>query len=141
MRATATLAAAVMLAGAAAGTVAGGARTLPSFTPCPPVKPSVRPTTVVVACGDGNFFLGGLRWSRWTGRSAFATGTAHANDCNPYCAAGRFHTYPASLQLTRPRTCAHGRREFTRFTYRFLAAKPAAVPRAATSPSGGTGCP
>ena len=138
MRAFVALLAIVVPAGAAAATTAG---TLPSFTPCPPVKPAIRPATVVVACGDGNLYLTALRWSRWTETSAAATGIAHENDCKPYCAAGHFHTYAASLHLTRPRTCAHGRREFTRFTYRFLAAKPASVPRSATAPSGGNGCP
>lgn len=141
MRLLAALSTVAALAAAVVGGAARGAGTLPSFTPCVPVKPAIRPAEVVIACGDGNFYVSKLEWSRWTATGASAAGTAHVNDCKPYCAAGHFHAYAISLRLTRPRTCAHGRREFTRFTYRFPASKPADIPRTATERSGGTGCP
>jgi hypothetical protein len=101
------------------------------FTGCSH-RPEVRPASIVIACGDGNFYVTGLRWSRWGSRDAVATGTAHANDCTPYCAAGRFHTYPAALRLSRPVSCVAGRREFAAIAWRFPAAKPAHAPRSGT---------
>ena len=124
--------------------VAARGAALPSFAGCTASQPVVRPSSIVVACGDGNFFLSDITWSRWTSTSAAGRGTGHQNDCKPYCAAGHFHTYAVSIRLSRPETCRHGRREFTRFTYRFVSRKPAGVPRGETMHSPfyrGSGCP
>jgi hypothetical protein len=82
-------------------------------------KPSVRPLEIVLACADGNLYAAGLHWTRWTSSSAAATGTGHQNDCNPYCAAGHFHTYPISIRLSDPVTCGGGQREFARISWRW----------------------
>jgi hypothetical protein len=82
-----------------------------------------RPRSIMVACGDANFWLGKLHWKTWTATRATATGTAHANDCDPYCAAGHFHTYPVAVTLSGVKTCG-GRSEFTKLEYRFTGAKP-----------------
>ena len=89
----------------------------------------VRPRLVVFACGDGNFYATGLRWSQWSADGAAATGTGHQNDCTPNCAAGHFHAYPMTVRLSRPVTCVRGRREFSRITWRFTATRPAHVSR------------
>jgi hypothetical protein len=73
----------------------------------------VRPSSIAF-CGDGNFYLTNLKWSRWTAANAAAMGQAHQNDCNPYCAAGHFHVYRVVIGLSRPAICSHGRREYTR---------------------------
>ena len=86
---------------------------------------------IVVACGDGNFWFAALRWQTWTATGASATATAHLNDCTPNCAAGRFHTYPATVRLSAPKTCK-GKHELTRISWRFTAAKPAGVDRTGT---------
>jgi hypothetical protein len=122
---------------------AGAATPVPSFTGCaPPAK--VRPTSIVVACGDGNFYLTGLKWSHWTATDAAAAGTAHENDCTPYCAAGHFHTYRVAVHLFRPEHCKAGKLEFTRFAYRFVSGEPKVVARSETTPAPfriGSGCP
>ena len=89
----------------------------------------VRPHSIVVACGDGNFALLRLRWTSWNGLHANAQATASQNDCKPYCAAGHFHSYPATVVLSRPRTCKNGVRVFTQLAWRFTAARPAGEPR------------
>jgi len=91
--------------------------------------PHVRPTQVVFACGDGNFYATALRWSHWGSDDAEATGIGHQNDCTPNCAAGRFHTYTLAVRLSRPVVCVRGRREFSRLAWRFVAARPAHVAR------------
>jgi hypothetical protein len=96
---------------------------LPTFEGCS-AGAQIRPSAIVVACGDGNFYVTGLKWSRWTKMAATATGLAHQNDCKPYCAAGHFHTYPVALTLSRPEACSNARTEFTRFTYLFTKVTP-----------------
>ncbi len=52
---------------------------------CGPLESA--PATLVIACADANYSLGGLKWHGWGAPLASATGTARANDCKPYCAA------------------------------------------------------
>jgi hypothetical protein len=117
----------LLLAAAAAG---AGAATTPKLAGCVPGSPpTVRPKKVIVACGDANFYFTKLAWSSWNAKQAVAGGTATLNDCKPYCAAGHFHDYRATLTLTRPKTCIDGQREFTRMSWRFLTTVPAGVRR------------
>jgi hypothetical protein len=144
---------AVAFAAAAATTISttvnvqlasGGAAHLPAFAGCFSNAPQLRPRTILVACGDGNFFITRLRWSHWDAHYATALGTGHQNDCKPDCARGHFHSYGVALHLSRPETCRNRRREFTRFSYRFVADKPPGVVRGDTLTSPfylGTGCP
>lgn len=64
--------------------------------------PEVRPTDFMLACGDGNSRLTSLRWTSWNDNSATATGFNVVNDCKPYCAAGKFHSYPVVVRLDTP---------------------------------------
>ncbi|MGW2485858.1 hypothetical protein ACWCV9_01395 [Streptomyces sp. NPDC001606] len=64
---------------------------------------NVRPTDFILACGDGNSRLVGLHWTSWSRGSATATGVNMVNDCKPYCAAGRFHSYPVTVRLDGPK--------------------------------------
>jgi hypothetical protein len=120
------------------------AGSMPSFAGCFGAAPQIRPTSILVACGDGNFFLTGIKWSNWSTTSAAAVATGHQNDCKPFCAGGHFSLYRVAVGLSRPRTCRNGRSEFTRFTYRFLSRKPPGVVRGGTFKSPfyrGSGCP
>ena len=93
----------------------------------PPTVPNcvtlvAAPRHLMLACGDGNFWLDGMRWRSWGAARATGTGTAHANDCNPYCAAGHFHAYPVSVTIGGLRTCSNGRREYTKLVIRYTTA-------------------
>jgi len=119
----------------AAVAVAGGAgaATTPRFVGCTGFTKHaaagvVRPSSITVACADGNFWFSKLRWKTWSARGATASGTAHQNDCKPYCAAGHFHTYPATVTLSGLKHCA-GKAELTKVSWRFTAAKPAGEAR------------
>jgi hypothetical protein len=92
---------------------------------------AVRPAMIVVTCGDGNFYFRHIRWSSWTASHASAGGTAYANDCDPYCAAGHFRAYPVRLLLSRPARCADGTLLFRRLRWTFTAAKPSGLARRA----------
>lgn len=69
-------------------------------------KPNYKPRGIVVACGDAGLYLTSMRWRSWNTTVAKGSGTAHANDCIPYCAAGHFHTYPIRVRLYRAGLCA-----------------------------------
>jgi hypothetical protein len=97
-------------------------------------RPQVRPREVVVACGDGNFYVDHLRWQRWGATSAVASGIGHLNDCTPYCAAGHFHAARIDLTLARAVVCVRGRREFSTIRWRWLGARPLGKNSAETLP-------
>jgi hypothetical protein len=69
-------------------------------------NPRRRPRRIVIACGDGNYLLRHLHWSRWGDRVATGSGDTFANDCVPFCAAGHFRSTPARVRLFRPRYCS-----------------------------------
>ncbi|HEY7397469.1 MAG TPA: hypothetical protein VH538_04145 [Gaiellaceae bacterium] len=109
---------------------ASAAATPPRLAGCVPGSPStVRPKKIIVACGDANFYFTKLVWSSWNAKNAVAAGTATMNDCKPYCAAGHFHTYKATVTLSRAKSCSDGQREFTRMAWRFVSATPAGMRR------------
>ena len=104
---------------AAVVATAAGAASVPVFGGCTS-KVRVRPASIVMACGDGNFYVTRIRWTRWTAHSAAGTGTGHLNDCRPDCADGHFHAYRVAVTLSAPLRCA-GLNEFSRLGWRFVA--------------------
>ena len=77
----------------------------------------VRPSYVLLGCGDGGQFLTRVRWSSWTNHQALATSVWWQNLCNPDCAAGHFRHERTTVRLFRPRFCrAPPRMLFTRMT-------------------------
>ena len=98
--------------------------------------PQVRPSTFLIACADGNNYLTKLRWSQWGLNSATATGQDVVNDCKPYCAAGRFHSYPAQIRLDRVRQWNGKSRnwQYSRLTVTYPGTRPADTPRSMTYP-------
>lgn len=118
VRTTALLWAAAALA---AGAVPASAQTRAAPDPKPVVvvdcssQAQVRPEEYLLACGDGNNRLVRLSWDTWGPRTATATGTDMVNDCNPYCAAGRFRSYPVAVTLSNPKPWP-GHPDVQRFT-------------------------
>jgi hypothetical protein len=80
-------------------------------------RAQARPSSMLLACADGNASLAGLRWASWRG-TAQATGTYLVNDCTPSCAAGSFHHFPARVTLADPAPLPghHGMSYYTRIT-------------------------
>jgi hypothetical protein len=117
-------------AGHSASAGPGAATTWPAAVPrvynC--LHAQVRPGSFTLACADGNSSLTHLSWSSWTASSARGTGTQVINDCQPYCAAGKFRSYPADVTFWRsePVPGRPGQRYFSRVTLRYPAARPPA---------------
>jgi hypothetical protein len=95
----------------AATTPAGAAGVRVVVQPCAG-KPEVRPTSFTIACGDGNAYLTKLTWSAWGATSAEASAVYTVNNCDPYCAAGKFISSKAEVTLSKPKT-VKGHRYFT----------------------------
>ncbi|WP_042364741.1 hypothetical protein [Streptacidiphilus neutrinimicus] len=118
---------------ASANSAKSGASAAPA--PAPVVldcagKPQTRPATYVLACGDGNNYLSGAKWSTWSTGSATGTATDQANDCVPYCAAGHFRGFPVKVRLDQPVpwTGHPGQVRYTRITLDYPGARPTGMP-------------
>ncbi|WSQ97417.1 hypothetical protein OG735_04370 [Streptomyces sp. NBC_01210] len=94
----------------------------------------IRPGDFLLACGDGNNRLITLRWSHWGPTSAVGSGRDVVNDCQPYCAAGKFHSYPVTVRFDRPETWQkHPElRHFTRLRLIYTDSKPPQAQREMT---------
>ncbi|WP_046734481.1 hypothetical protein [Streptomyces humi] len=95
-----------------------------------------RPTDFILACGDGNSRLAGMRWTQWNDNSAVAQGSNWVNDCKPYCAAGTFHRYPVTVRLDRPTTWKKHPdvQQFTRLSMTYSGARPEGFTQVMTIP-------
>jgi hypothetical protein len=82
-------------------------------------KARYKPDKVIVACGDGNFYVVRLEWTKWRRKAASGSGTGKLNDCMPNCAQGQFRSHKVKLIASRPVTCSNGKREFSRLAWYF----------------------
>ncbi len=91
----------------------------------------VRPRNLYIACADGNNYLTRLSWSAWSRTFASGTGTQMINNCIPYCAAGRFFSYPVDVVFWRSEPIPHhpGEKYFSRVTLLYPGARPPAFYR------------
>ncbi|MEU2837985.1 hypothetical protein ABZ776_12955 [Streptomyces sp. NPDC007076] len=139
--AAAALAAAIPVpasaAGSASASVSASAKSRPSahavavdcFS-----QARVRPGDFLLACGDGNNRLVDIHWSHWGPASAMGTALDAVNDCQPYCAAGTFHSYPVIVRLDHPEAWqAHPeQRQFTQLHLVYTDGTPAHTERVVT---------
>ncbi|GDY28454.1 hypothetical protein [Gandjariella thermophila] len=90
-------------------------------------RAEVRPANFLLACADGTLRLDGMRWTQWGPRAAVGTGQQVVNDCDPYCAAGHYHSYPVRVTLDTPRPWpGHpGLTHYTQLNVVYLAGRPA----------------
>jgi hypothetical protein len=119
----------VMAAAAAAAALCAAAAPAVGATPLRALPDclghaQVRPKQVVFACADGNFYVDRLDWVGWGGARAVGLGTVHLNDCEPYCAAGHFHTYSAVLIASGSQRCPDGEPAYLTVTWAFVGRSP-----------------
>jgi hypothetical protein len=74
---------------------------------------AVRPSKIILACGDGEVWATNLRFSAYGGRTAWGSGTLHYVVCQPNCAQGHEKTAPMRIRLAGIVRCA-GRRYYGR---------------------------
>jgi hypothetical protein len=59
----------------------------------------MHPAELVLACGDAGDILTRMRWSRWGGATATATGAEVVAICSPSCVAGTTATFPVTVTV------------------------------------------
>ena len=92
---------------------------------------STRPTTIIVACGDGAVQLFGLSWSSF-GATAHGRGVLSYRVCVPNCASGGFKKVSGvKVTLSRARAChnAGGRLVFRQASIVYPHGRPSGAPR------------
>ena len=72
---------------------------------------SVRPSKIILACGDGEVWATSLHFSAYGAGTAWASGRLHYVVCQPNCAQGYVKSVPARFKLTKIVRCA-GRRYY-----------------------------
>src|SRR5204862_248935 len=80
--------------------------------------PSYKPTQIVITCGDANSVLARIKWESYGTDVASGSAIALVNACDPNCAQGRFHRYPAVVDLKSPRDCGRYK-QFTKLVETF----------------------
>ncbi len=127
-------AAALAFALALAGAASGASTSTPVYRNCG--KRVIRPRSIIVTCADAGYQLRSLKWKSWGGRTAVATGLAWVNDCKPYCAAGRFHSYRVLVRLDHPQPWKkHPQRQhYTRMVLVFPDGRPDGYDRVVSYP-------
>lgn len=106
---------------------------LPGYVDCGYGPAKTKPSQLMIACGDGSFFITNLKWARWNRAKAQSVGVGHLNDCIPYCAEGHYHTFSIAVDLSRPQTCGkNGVLQFTRLKWIAVRQRPKGAPRSET---------
>lgn len=117
------------------------AATSPTARPAAPAKvivncegrKQVEPRQFVLACADGNAYLDKLAWTSWTPAMGTAAGVFIVNDCNPFCAAGHFHSYQV-LAVVWGSSRYHGSQRYSELTIIFTGKRPQGLPQTMTQP-------
>ena len=94
--------------------------TVPVVITCA-LKPQVRPSRYILACGDAGALITQLSWPSWGSSAAFAAGVYSLNSCTPTCMAQHFVRFPMLAALWRavPWPGHAGKRYFSRLTLIF----------------------
>ena len=71
-------------------------------------KVQARPESYVLSCAGANSELLKIHWTLWSSQTAVANATFSFDDCTLYCATGTFHSYPATVRLSSPRSTKSG---------------------------------
>jgi len=77
-----------------------------------------RPSSIVLACGDGGLFATNIRYRFYGGATASATVELHSHNCIPNCAESQFHAFPGTITLADVVRC-EGTLYYSRARYRF----------------------
>jgi hypothetical protein len=113
----------------ATGVLAGSSAKQKTFAPKDCSKPRVKPTRIVLACGDFGLYVRPKHWSLWGHKTARGRGLLRANECNPSssCGPSQFKRYHVRFRLSHVRNKTCGGRQvhlFTKIHLRFDHRKP-----------------
>ncbi|MDF0529917.1 hypothetical protein P0W64_11075 [Tsukamurella sp. 8F] len=78
---------------------AGHAAPVPALQNCGYGAAQIKPTGLLLYCGDAGAGMENIVWQRWDSRTAVGSGSLWARVCEPNCAAGRDHRTTARIVL------------------------------------------
>ena len=90
-----------------------------------------KPRSITVTCADSNFRVTKIRWSSYGATKAKGSGTARIDTCDPNCVSGTFHSYPATVALSKVKQCGDVP-QFTRLAVTFTGTRPKGYSRVET---------
>lgn len=68
-------------------------------------KSQVKPSEIILFCGDDGAYVNHILWSAFGGATAHGSGTYAFNPCKPDCAAGKYKTYSVKLVASQAKPC------------------------------------
>jgi hypothetical protein len=72
---------------------------------------AIEPTRIDINYSTGFAWVAKLsEWKGWGSERASSEGVAHVNTCIPFCAAGNYKAYSATVTLYKVRSCGNQRR-------------------------------
>lgn len=77
------------------------------------------PDEIYLGCATGAFRLIEISWKDWGKKVANGRGIAVINDCDPFCAAGKFHRIPVIIKLSDLQQCGYGVQIYTKLEATF----------------------
>jgi hypothetical protein len=104
------------------------------YAPKDCIKPKVKPSRIVLACGDFGLFVRAKHRNHWGGQRARGRGMLRANECTPTvsCGPSQFARYHVRFRLYKLREKRCGGRHiplFTQMNLRFKKHKPSYAER------------
>jgi len=77
-------------------------------TSAPPLRLSVDPVGIALACADNGWGVERMSWNDWGSTVAKGQGTFFEKLCQPNCAEGTIGTYPVEVTLSGVKSSSHG---------------------------------
>jgi hypothetical protein len=77
-------------------------------TYAPPLRLSVDPAAITLACADDGLGVERISWTDWAGTIATGQGMFWQKLCQPNCAEGKIGTYPVAVALSAVKSSPQG---------------------------------
>jgi len=104
---------------AAPALASGGANRIGGCT-----KSQVKPSDVILFCGDDGAYVNHIHWSSFGGATARGSGTYAFNPCKPDCAASKYKTYSVKLVVSQAKPCWDAHDDYRELGLVFAAGAP-----------------
>jgi hypothetical protein len=95
---------------------------------------SVKPSAIVLDCGNDSASLENITWSSWTAPRALGTGTYVVDSCIPDCAEGTLTRYPGTTIMLSAPWKIFAKYEFSTATFTYAPANSAGAHTTETAP-------
>jgi hypothetical protein len=90
-------------------------------------KSQVKPSEIILFCGDDGAYVNHIRWSTFGGATAHGSGTYAFNPCKPNCAASKYKSYSVRFTASAAKPCWDSRDDYRKLELIFAAGAPYAT--------------